>query len=188
MELADRLPSGIGRLIKELVAIKLAISAIATLILPATFLLVVIFRYILHWDLFAYEEWLLPISFWLYFLASGVASYQDTQIRADLLETCFKSIRSKWIRHLLLHIIETSICCFMLYWTFLLLANGISQYPFWQKTIALKIPFFVAHLGIFVGVLFMVLYGMLHVYVLLRFGPQVLEDKIAANRELGEEN
>ncbi|HAT85746.1 TRAP transporter small permease [Cohaesibacter gelatinilyticus] len=176
MELADGLPPRFGRLVRKLVTAKLAMSAIATLILPLTFLMVVIFRYILHWDLFAYEEWLLPISFWLYFLACGVGSYQDTQIRADILESYFKSARAIWLRRLCLHVVETLICFVMLYWTYLLLDSGIAQYPYWQKTIALKIPFFVAHLGIFLGVFFMAFYGLLHVYVLVRFGPQMIRE------------
>jgi TRAP-type C4-dicarboxylate transport system permease small subunit len=88
-DLADHLPPRLGAVVRRAVAVKLTITAIATLILPVTFLLVVLFRYVFRLDLFAYEEWLLPISFWLYFLASAVGSYQDTQIRADVLESLF---------------------------------------------------------------------------------------------------
>ena len=105
-DLADRLPPRLGRTVRRMVAVKLTYSAIATLILPLTFLMVVIFRYVLHRDLFAYEEWLLPISFWLYFMASAVATYQDTQIRADVLESLFRTPRSIWIRRICLTAIE----------------------------------------------------------------------------------
>ncbi len=161
-----------------MVAVKITISAIATLILPVTFCLVVIFRYILHSDLFAYEEWLLPISFWLYFLASAVGSYEDTQIRADIFESYFKTAKSIWRRKVFLHIVETLLAFVMVYWAWLMIANDVNSYPFWQKTIALKIPYFVAHLGIFVGLAFMAFYGALHVYVLLKFGPKVVEEDL----------
>ena len=177
-ELADRLPPKLGAVVKAMVAIKLNISAAATLVLPATFLLVVIFRYILHSDLFAYEEWLLPVSFWLYFLASGVGSYEDSQIRADILESYFKSPKAIWWRKVILHCVECSISLVMVYWGYLMIENDVLSYPFWQKTIAMKIPFFVPHLGIFIGLVFMAFYGLLHLYVLLRFGPKMIEEDL----------
>lgn len=42
----------------------------------------------------------------------------------------------------------------------------------WQTTVALKIPFFVPRLGIFLGFLFMTLFAVLHFYLLLRNGPK----------------
>ncbi|MBI1383597.1 MAG: TRAP transporter small permease subunit [Rhizobiales bacterium] len=178
-ELADRLPPGLGRLVRTLVAIKLVFSAIALLILPVTFFCVVIFRYVLERDLFAYEEWLLPVSFWLYFMGSAVGSYQNKQIRADILESYFSSARAEWIRRVVLSVIETLIACVVVYWAYLMIAREIGMYPNWQKTIALKIPFFVSRLGIFLGFVFMTFYGLLHLYVLLRFGVEVVEDERA---------
>lgn len=174
-ELADRLPPRLGCIIRKMVSIKLAFAAIATLILPLTFCMVVVFRYILHRDMFAYEEWLLPISFWLYFLASAVATYEDSQIRADVMETLFRTPRAIWLRRICLTIVEIVITIAIVYWGWLMIATDVSTYPYWQKTIALKIPFFVPHLGIFIGLVFMLFYSGLHLYVLLRFGPSVIE-------------
>lgn len=185
-ELADRLPPKLGAFVRKMVAVKVTISAIATLILPITFFLVVVFRYILHKDLFAYEEWLLPISFWLYFLASSVGSYEDSQIRADILESYFKTPKSIWWRKVILLTVENCISIVMLYWGLLLIINDLNSYPFWQKTIALKIPFFVPHLGIFVGLFFMSFYGLLNLYVLLKFGPKMIEEDLAAKDQLEE--
>jgi len=178
-ELADRLPPKLGGLVRKMVAVKLTLGAIGTLILPITFFLVVIFRYILHKDLFAYEEWLLPVSFWLYFLSSAVGSYEDTQIRADILESYFTSPKAIWWRKVVVLTVENFISLVMVYWGLLMIANDIGSYPFWQKTIALKIPFFVPHLGIFIGLVFMSFYGLLHLYVLLRFGPKMIEEDLA---------
>lgn len=185
-ELADRLPPKLGTLVRRMVAIKLTISAIATLILPITFFLVVVFRYILHRDLFAYEEWLLPISFWLYFLSSAVGSYEDSQIRADILESYFKTPKAIWWRKVVLLTVENAISIVMVYWGALMIINDINSYPFWQKTIALKIPFFVPHLGIFIGLIFMSFYGLLHLYVLLKFGPKFIEEDLALRKQGGE--
>ena len=176
MKLEDRLSQRFGECVRQMISVKITIAAIATLILPITFTLVVLLRYFLHMDLFAYEEWLLPISFWLFFLGSAVGSYQDSQIRADVFESYFKSPRSIWFRELSLHIIEAFLAAVMTYWAWLMITNDINMYPWWQKTIALKIPHFVSHLAIFIGVLFMAFYSLLHVYVLLKFGPDIVDE------------
>lgn len=182
-ELADRLPPRLGRIVRIMVSIKLGLSAIALLILPVTFFLVVIFRYVLERDLFAYEEWLLPISFWLYFMASAVGSYQNKQIRADILETYFSSVKAIWIRRVVIGVIETIIAFAIVYWAFLMISREFAAYPFGQKTIALKIPFLVPRFGIFLGLVFMAFYGLLHLYVMLRFGVEVIEEEQALRTE-----
>lgn len=177
-DLADRLPPKLGTAVRWMVAIKINLCAAATLSLPITFFLVVIFRYILHADLFAYEEWLLPISFWLYFLASGVGSYQGSHIRADIFESYFTTAVAIWWRRVLLGVVETALTFVMVYWGWLMIASDLASYPFWQKTTALKIPFLVPHLGIFIGLVFMAFYTLLHLYVLLRFGPPLIEEEL----------
>jgi TRAP-type C4-dicarboxylate transport system permease small subunit len=186
IELANRLPPRFAKIVKWMVAAKLNICAAATLILPITFTLVVIFRYILKLDLFAYEEWLLPISFWLYFLASSVGSYENTQIRADILESLFKTPRAIWWRKVVLNVVESFISIIVVYWAALMMLREFNSYPFWQKTIALQIPFALPRLGIFIGLFFMAFYGLLHLYVLLKFGHALVEEEMAnENQESG---
>ena len=63
----DALPPRLSVLVQVAVRIKTAIVVIALPILPITFFFVVFFRYILESDLFAYEEWLMVICFWVFF-------------------------------------------------------------------------------------------------------------------------
>lgn len=186
-ELADRLPPKLGAVVRKMVAAKLVFCAFATLVLPVTFLLVVIFRYVLHMDLFAYEEWLLPISFWLYFLASGVGSYEGSQIRADIFESLFKTPSAIWWRRVVLGIVEATITIVMVYWGWLMVVSDVASYPYWQKTIALKIPFFIPHLGIFIGLIFMAFYTLLHVFVLLKVGPSLIEEELEMKSVQGQD-
>lgn len=185
-ELADRLPPRIGGIIRKTVRIKRTLCAIFALIIPLTFFFVVIFRYGLEKDLFAYEEWLLPIAFWLYFLGSAVGTYEGTQIRADILESFFKTARAIWFRKVTLAVIETFLAGVILFWALLMVFYEIDSYPYWQSTIALKIPYLVPRLGITIGVAFMLIYDFLHLYVLLKFGPEIIEeDWEQAHHELG---
>ena len=69
--------------------LKSAFLMVSTFIMALTFFMVVVIRYGFQGDLFAYEEWLLPICFWMYFLGSAIGTYEDTQIKADVLESWF---------------------------------------------------------------------------------------------------
>lgn len=183
MELADQLPPRIGVTVKRLLKIKSAFLILSTFILALTFFLVVVFRYILESDLFAYEEWLLPMCFWLFFLGSAIGTYDDTQIKADILEEWFKNPRTIWMRRVILTSIELVVTVFLVYWAVLMLRDEIASYPQWQTTIALRIPFFVPRLGIFVGLVFMALYSALHLYVLLKLGVDAFAKQLEADAE-----
>lgn len=174
-DLASHLPPGLARVVRLMVRFKLTLSAVATIALPITFALVVVFRYLLHSDLFAYEEWLLPLAFWLYFLGGAVGSYQNAHIRADLLETVFADRRLRWTRQVIVGVIELVITAAIIWWAWQSVANDLATYPRWQTTIALKIPDVVPHLAALVGFVFIAFYTALHLYVLVRFGPAVLE-------------
>ena len=165
------LPFWAVRFIRALVLVKSILVAVTLPILPITFFLVVIFRYILESDLFAYEEWLMPICFWIFFLVSALGTYYDRQINADLLDTITDNPTLLWLRKLIIQIIELFITLVLIYWAWLMIADELSAYPKWKTTIALKIPFFYPRLGILIGFGFMGFYNTLAVFLMLRAGP-----------------
>ncbi len=178
--LEDDLPAGLRSFVRLMVRIKTALVVIALPLLPITFFFVVFFRYILERDLFAYEEWLMPICFWMFFLASSLGTYQDKQINADLLDAFTDNQRIIWLRKVAITFIEMIITLFVLHWGWLMLADEIAAYPRWKTTIALKIPFFVPRLGIFIGIAFMAFYSALAFYVLLKVGPDKYSERLHA--------
>ena len=166
------LPFWAVRFIRALVLVKSILVAVTLPILPITFFLVVIFRYILESDLFAYEEWLMPICFWVFFLGSALGTYYDKQINADLLDTITENQKLQWIQKIVIQVIELVITLILVYYAWLMIADEISDYPGWKTTIALKIPFIVPRIGIFVGFAFMAFYSSLSIYLMLRAGPE----------------
>jgi TRAP-type C4-dicarboxylate transport system permease small subunit len=167
----DALPPGLSRFVRLMVRIKSVLVSVALPILPITFFFVVLFRYVLERDLFAYEEWLMPICFWIFFLGSALGTYYDKQINADLLDTVTENSTLLWLRKLVIQIIELSITLVLVYWAWLMIADEIAAYPVWKTTIALKIPFIVPRFGIFVGFMFMAFYSALSIFLMLRVGP-----------------
>ncbi len=178
----DALPAGLGRFVRLMVRIKTFLVVISLPLLPITFFGVVFFRYILERDLFAYEEWLLPVCFWIFFLGSALGTYYGKQINADLLDAFTDNYRLQWFRKLAITIIELAITLVVLHWAWLMLADEIADYPRWKTTIALKIPFFIPRLGIFLGIMFMTFYSALAIFLMIRVGPEKYGKAMQAER------
>ncbi|MEQ9487971.1 MAG: TRAP transporter small permease [Alphaproteobacteria bacterium] len=170
-QFVDDLPGIVQKLVRWAVALKSWFLVAGSIVMALTFFLVVILRYWLEMDLFAYEEWLLVLCFWLYFMGSALGTYEDSHISADLLRHQLKSPRARWVRDVVVHGIELTISLAVVYWSILMLYDEIAAYPYWQTTIALKIPFFVPRLSIFAGFAFMSIYSFLHLYVVFRSRP-----------------
>jgi len=176
-ELVDKLPNAIAGPVRIALAIKNFIIVVASLIMAVTFGFVVVARYGFSADLFAYEEWLMVICFWMFFMASAMGTYDKSHVNADLLGFVIKDPRKLWLRNVIIEIIEVLVTFAIIYWAWLMIADEISYYPNWQTTIALQIPFLVPRIGIFLGFILMAVYSILHLYVLLKTGaPDTRED------------
>ncbi|MEQ6889521.1 TRAP transporter small permease [Halomonas sp. CS7] len=139
-----------------------------------TFFFVVVARYGFGADLFAYEEWLLVIAIWLFFLASAVATHNRAHVKADMLGFMIKNPKLLYWRGVLVEAIELIITLVIVYWGCLMIKESIDAYPNWQRTVALHIPFLVPRLGILIGFVMMAVYSALHLYVLLCRRDQAL--------------
>lgn len=169
-QLSPRLAPPIARLIKTMIAIKTAMLIAGCLIMATTFFLVVIFRYGFNEDLFAYEEWLLVICFWMYFAGAAIGTYEKSHVTADLLSYIIKDPRITRIRSILVNSIEVIVLCALTYWAVLMLLDEIDSYPRWRTTIALGIPFFVPRLAMLFGFASMLFYSLLHLALLFQKG------------------
>lgn len=159
--LAERYTGPAAGFMRGIVKAMNAIIIVCGCIMALTFFSVVILRYGFDADLFAYEEWLLAIAFWMFFMASAVASYRDTHITADILGIVLVKPKAIWRRTLIVKIIELIILVFLTYLGLLMVLEDLADYPRWQTTIALKIPFIVPRLGIFLGLLMMTVFTVL---------------------------
>lgn len=148
-----------------------AIVIVSGCIMALTFFFVVILRYGFDADLFAYEEWLMTIAFWMFFIGSALATHNRCHINADILGIFIRNPTYIWYRTLLVQIIELMILGYLSYLGIMMIVEEIMAYPMWQKSIALKIPFMVPRLGIAIGFIMMTLYTLLFIYLLLKKGP-----------------
>ena len=167
-ELVDQLPRALQGPVRGLLAFKTVFVVIACLIMAGTFFFVVIVRYGFEGDLFAYNEWLLMVCFWLFFMGGALGTYEGSHINADLLDYLTEDQRLRWLRKLVVTVIEVGVSIALVYWAVLMIYDEIESYPNWTVTPALKIPFLIPRVGILVGLLMMSFYSALHLYALIK--------------------
>ena len=167
-ELVDQLPRALQGLVRGLLAFKTVFVVIACLIMAGTFFFVVIVRYGFEGDLFAYNEWLLMVCFWLFFMGGALGTYEGSHINADLLDYLTEDQRLRWLRKLVVTVIEVGVSIALVYWAVLMIYDEIESYPNWTVTPALKMPFLIPRAGILVGLLMMSFYSARHLYALIK--------------------
>ncbi len=183
-ELVDHVPVALRRPVRAILAVLGWFVCIASLIMAFTFFFVVILRYGFNADLFAYEEWLLIICFWLYFMASALGTYENSHVNANLLDYVSNSQRLNWLRAIVVCCIEIIVSLAVVYWAVLMLRDEISSYPYWQSTIAMKIPFLIPRIAVLLGFVLMTFFSSLRLYVLLHLGAT--EEQLDARRDADE--
>ena len=186
-ELVEHAPASLRPLVRALLAVKGAFVCVASLIMAFTFFCVVILRYGFGADLFAYEEWLLVICFWLYFMASALGTYENSHVNADLLNYLTDNEKLRWARSVFVCAVELAVSLVAVYWAVLVILDELAARPYWQTTIALKIPFVVPRLAMLAGFSLMSLYSGLRLYVLIRLRRVPEHGPAAAARSGGPE-
>jgi TRAP-type C4-dicarboxylate transport system permease small subunit len=174
-ELVDQLPRALQGPVRGMLAFKSVFVVIACLIMAGTFFFVVIVRYGFEGDLFAYNEWLLMVCFWLFFMGGALGTYDGSHINADLLDYLTEDQRLRWLRKLVVTVIEVGVSIALVYWAVLMIYDEIESYPNWTVTPALKIPFLIPRVGILVGLLMMSFYSALHLYALIKTRTRVVQ-------------
>ncbi|MEM7464111.1 MAG: TRAP transporter small permease subunit [Pseudomonadota bacterium] len=170
-DIVERLPRIAERPLLACVKFMRIFVAAGGLLMALTFLIVVIVRYGFAGNLFAYEEWLLAISFWTFFLGAALAAEQKSHINADILGVVLGDGRLAWWRGVIVYLIEITIGAYIVYWCYLAVQSEILAYPLWEKTTALRIPSVFPRAAILVGFAFMTIFNMIHFAFHLIDGP-----------------
>ncbi|MBT9385903.1 TRAP transporter small permease subunit [Pseudooceanicola sp. CBS1P-1] len=174
-DLSDHLPRPLAVPLRGLRAVMHAIIVLNGCLMALTFFCVVILRYVFHADLFAYEEWLMAAAFWGFFMAAAVATHDRAHINADILGLLITRPLWRWRRALLVEALELAILSYLSWLGWEMVMEEIADYPMWQSTIALHIPFLVPRAAIALGFVLMWLFSALHLWVLLKEGPAAPE-------------
>ena len=167
-DLSQDLPAGLAKLVRILLRLQTIYVCFGCIAMALTFFFVVVFRYGFNADLFAYEEWLLIICFWLYFIAAAIGTWEGAHVNADLLDFVILDPVKRRARAILITAIELLVTLVLFYWSTVMMIEEIGDYPRYQTTIALQIPFLVPRAAIFFGFGLMGLYSALRLFVFLK--------------------
>lgn len=69
-----------------LLKIERVMLVVTSLVVVGIICVAVFMRYVLHMDLFAYDELVMIAAFWLYFIGAAYGSYEDSHIKADIVQ------------------------------------------------------------------------------------------------------
>lgn len=160
-----------SKLVQIVVAAQKTIIVLCSLLIAVTFGIVVVLRYGFEANLFAYEEWMLVAAFILYFIGAAQGSYDNTHIKADLINEWISSPALRRRFNLLILALEVLIAGVLAYWGLLMVAEDLAKYPEMPATPVYKIPLAVPRGTIFVGFLLMTIYAAMHFLRLLLERP-----------------
>ena len=116
-------------------------------------------RYVLHMDLYGFEEWIKIFAFWLYFMGAGFGAYAGTHVSADLVQSYLKDGTLKNLLIFIRTVITLGVTLLFTWygWDFFWfgfrgpLGTGVAI----PKTVAWRIPMWTAYISIFLGLLSM---------------------------------
>ena len=120
----------------------------------------VIKRYIFSGNFYGSDEIIMLFAFWLYFMGAVYGSYEDSHIKADLLNVYIKNMRIKDGLAILAQFCTVVVNTIVLMWAFKYFCGEISK---WGLSTSLKIPLVIPKSAVFFGFLLMEFY---HVYYL----------------------
>lgn len=148
--------------IQRMVRIQRIVIFFCALFIAVAFGAVVVLRYVFHANLFAYEEWVLLVAFVLYFIGGAQGSYDDSHIKADLVDAMVQSLKIRRRFALLKFGLESAICAVISYWGAVMVLEALAKYPDLPATPVYGIPLVVPQGMIFIGFVLMTFYASLH--------------------------
>lgn len=118
-------------------------------------------RYCLNMNFYGSEEIILLFAFWLYFIGASYGSFENSHIKADLMNMYIRNMRYKDGLNLIAQFLTTCVNLVFLVWAFQSLLWAMQKNPL---TTALKIPIAIPKSAIFVGFLLMAFYHIYYLY------------------------
>lgn len=119
----------------------------------------VFMRYVFKSDLYGIEEFVAILAMWMYMLSASYSSYEDSHIKADILDTYIKNQKVLALDHLVVEIISTMVQGVFTVWGFQYAAWSFDMgnlSPYW------KFPMFISQVSLAVGLSLMLIYNIYH--------------------------
>ena len=131
------------------------LAAISRVIVVFELGIVVVCRYIFKINVLGYDEIILVGAYWMYFIGSSYATWEESHVAADIL-ALFVSDKAKLKLSFFSKLVQVLVGIPMVYLSFDLVRWDVIIDP---RTIDWGIPYLIPHMGIFVGFIMMLFYN-----------------------------
>ncbi|MCQ4814480.1 TRAP transporter small permease [Cloacibacillus evryensis] len=121
--------------------------------------IVVVCRYILVINVLGYDEIILVGAFWMYFMGSSYAMYEESHIAADVVGQFISSPKKLIALSIIKKIVQVGLGMPLIYLAYEMLLFDVTANP---KTIDWGIPLLLPQSAILVGVVLMTFYSVVH--------------------------
>lgn len=138
-------------------------------------------RYIFHVDFYGQEELITLFATWLYWIGGAYASYDNSHIQADILNTMVKRPKVLFILNIINLAVTIVVLVIFSKWSF---DYTIQCIAINSVTTGLKIPMVTSQCALFVGFLLMFIHTIINFVIYLRKGVGAVAEQIAAREEV----
>jgi TRAP-type C4-dicarboxylate transport system permease small subunit len=135
-----------------------ALMKITNLLIAVILFVSVILRFCFKTNIAGYEEILAVCAFWLYFMGSAYGSFENSHIRADMIEF-IKNEKLKRILKLIALILVVVANVVVINWAYEFVAYSLIQ---GQISTSLDMPLWVVKGAILVGLVYMLIFNVYH--------------------------
>lgn len=153
MYLEDRIQNSWGW--HAMLKLQRLLAVISTVIVVFELGIVVVCRYIFEINVLGYDEIILIGAYWMYFIGSSYATWEESHVSADVL-SIFVSKRTQTKLKVFSKVVQVLVGVPLVYLSFDLVRWDILIDP---RTIDWGIPYLIPHTGIFVGFVMMLFYN-----------------------------
>lgn len=143
---------------KGAVAAQRFVCYVCAIAIPLLIVFQVFLRYVLKAPLMGIEELLSFPIIWLYMMGGSVASEQRNHIECGILTLYIKKDLTMRIFKCLKSLFSIVVCCWLLRWAYWFFDYSLNL---WKVSDMLRIPMFLGESALFVGLVFMLFFGIL---------------------------
>jgi TRAP-type C4-dicarboxylate transport system permease small subunit len=125
----------------------------------ASIFMIVLLRYVFHFNLYGMDEILTIVSMWLYFMGGIYGTYEESHIQGDLLNLAWTKRWQYKAHKIYIYVVCVFLMLLWSYWGVKYFNNCIGSA---RRNTATKLPFWINQIPIPIGMWGMLLYSVYH--------------------------
>ncbi|MDR3165015.1 MAG: TRAP transporter small permease [Synergistaceae bacterium] len=119
-------------------------------------------RYVFKFNFYGYDEIVVLIAFWMYFMGAAYGAYNNTHVTADIIDAYFPPGVARKILTFLRWLITSVACGLFVYYGYgyikFSFMGPLENFMAIPKSMVWRIPLWTSHAAIFFGLIFMEIY------------------------------